>query len=321
MNTQRKRIRHANKYLQFYLQENDHFYVGLLFEDFIKNQNLIKYNLLKTFINENKIMPKGIGSVTKVNIKGKYERKQPEEKVTKKVHIEYTRRDGAFISYDRNFDVFVKVLKHKYNVELIYKINKHGQQVVVSDMLHFDETTENIQKNTHIINIYCEIFNDFEIFNSELEPAIHFNKKFEKDILPKGSLQDDTVFEEIKEFAGRYTRNTETQKAFQKRLHVLKRYDPDVRGKGPSNFYGYIVFGFSSLKIVVLETMYSGNATYIFNEKDYEEKIIQDKQTVLNTKAMLKRFYHHDNWEHKIIAYIESLKKKVDESVVVLTSV
>lgn len=303
------RIQNANKYLPFFLHENENFHVGLLFEDFIKSPDLKKYNLADSFVLNTNIIPTANGATTRNNVNGKYVRKYPEEKTTKRVHIKYKRKDGTPVEFNRDYNVYVKILQHKYNTPLHYKINKHGQQVVVSEKLVYNETPENIQKNTHIINIFCEISNDFEIFNLELEPAIHFNKKFEEDILPQGILSDDT-FKELTDFAGKYTKNNDEKRAFQKRLHVLKEYEPDIRGKGPSNFFGYIAFGFTDLDIVVLETMYSENATYIFKAGDYEKNAIKDKQTVLTNKIMLKRLCHYDNWEQQIRAYLEELKKK-----------
>lgn len=309
MKQKRTRIQNANKYLPFFLKENERFYVGLLFEDFINSSNLNKYNISDKFSNDLSIIPAPKGPITKNNVNGKYIRKQPEEKIIKKVHINYNRKDGTHIEFDRDYNVFAKVLQHNYNTSLTYKTNKHGQRVIVSEELVYNEKVENVQKNTHIINLFCELSNDFEIFDSELEPAIHFNKKFEDDILPHGSLNDETTFQDLSEFAERYTRNNNDNKAFQKRLHILKEFGPDIRGKGPSNFFGYIVFGFTDLGVVILETMYADNATYIFKTKDYEEKAIKDKQTVLKEKMMLKRFYHYDDWENKIRNYLETLKK------------
>lgn len=310
MKQKKVRIQNANKYLPFFLHENESFHVGLLFEDFIKSPDLKKYSLADRFVPNTNIIPTANGATTRNNINGKYVRKYPEEKTTKRVHIKYKRKDGTPVEFNRDYNVYVKILHHKYNTPLYYKTNKHGQQVIVSEKLVYDDSPENIQKNTHIINIFCEISNDFEIFNSELEPAIHFNKKFEEDILPQGTLSNDDTFKELTEFAGRYTKNNDEKKAFQKRLHILKEYEPDIRGKGPSNFFGYIVFGFTDLDIVVLETMYSDNATYIFKASDYEQNAIKDKQTVLTNKIMLRRFYHYDNWEQQIRTYMEELKKK-----------
>lgn len=309
MKQKKTRIKNANKYLPFLLKEDEYFYVGLLFEDFIKSTDLKKYNLTDKFNDNSRFIPPAKGSTTRNNINGKYVRKQPEEKTTKRVHLNYNRKDGTHVEFDRNYNVYVKVLQHKYNIGINYKVNKHGQKVVVSDKLTYNNKIENIQKNTHVINVFCEISNDFEIFNIDYEPAIHFNKKFEEDILPQGSLENHNVFEELTEFAGRYTKNNDEKRAFQKRLHILKEFQPDIRGKGPNNFFGYIVFGFSDLGIAVLETMYSDNATYIFKMSDYETNAIQDKQTVLQNKAMLKRIYHYDDWEMRIKEYLNGLKK------------
>jgi len=305
----RRRINNSSKHLKFFLQENDNFFIGLLFEDYLKCENLNLYKLPSQFLENKTIVPEAKGPVTKVNIKGKFIRKQPEEKTTKQVHIKYFKKDGTQIEYDRNYNVYIKELLHKYNLSLTFLTNKHGQKIVTTDKLDYKDDPKNNIKNTHVINLFCEIFNDFEVFNSELEPAIHFNKKFEMDLLPKGTLNDDNL-KELTEFAGRYTKNKEVQMAFQKRLHILKQFNPDIRGKGPSNFFGYIVFGFSELNIIVLETMYSGNATYIFNLTDYESNIIKDKQSVLKDKTMIARFYHYDNWESRIKAYLNKLKNK-----------
>lgn len=310
MKQKKTRIQNANRYLPFFLYENESFHIGLLFEDFIKCSALKKYNLPSDFVSNINIIPTANGVATRNNVNGKYVRKYPEEKTTKRVHIKYTRKDGTRVEFNRDFNVYVKTLQHKYNAPLYYKINKHGQKVVVSEKLVYDDSPENIQKNTHIMNIFCEIFNDFEVFNLELEPALHFNKRFEEDILPQGILKDDNIFNELTEFAGRYTKNNDEKKAFQRRLHILKEYEPDIRGKGPSNFFGYIVFGFTDLDIVVLETMYSDNATYIFSARDYEKNALKDKQTVLSNKIMLKRLYHNDNWEQQIRMYFDKLKEK-----------
>lgn len=305
------RIQNANVHISSFVKEGEQFYIGLLFEDFVKCNVLSKYNLPTFFSNGNSYIPSGKGPATKVNVNGKYVRKQPEEKVEKLVHINYDRKDGIHIEYDRIYNVFAKDLLHKYNISLTFHTNKHGQNIVTTDRLVYDTSENSNIKNTHAINVFCEIFNDYEVFTSEFEPAIHFNKRFEKELLPHGTLKDDETFDEIVRVSGHYCKNEADQKAFQKRLHILKGYDPDIRGKGPNNFYGYIVFGFSNLDIVLLESMYSENATYVFKLEDYENNIIKDKQTLKDEKKFLKRFCHYDNWETKIKSF---LNKKNEEN-------
>ena len=309
MKSHRKRIRNINKHLRFYLKESEKFRIGLLFEDYSKSSLLDKYNLPKSFVSNSSRKPLPKGSVTKANINGKYGRKQPEEKETIIRHIDFVRKkDGVRIEYDRTYNVYKKVLLHKYNIGFNFVVNKHNQNLVVSEELIFSEEAK--IKNTHIVNLFCEIFNDFEIYDENLNPAIHFNTKFENIILPSGTLDNLDTLEDLIEIGGRFTKNEEDNNAYQKRLEVLKEFKPDIRGKGPNGFFGYIVFGFSKYDIVLLETMYAGNATYVFTTENFENKVIKDKQTVLNNKLHLTRFIHDEKWENRLRTFMKKIENK-----------
>lgn len=302
----RKRIRNIGKYLEFYLTENQEFHIGLLFEDYLKSPLLDKYGLPSKFPNGENCVPKPKGSVTRANIKGKYARKQPEEKETVIRHIDYIRKkDRVRVRYDRKYHIYVKVLLHQYETGLNFVINSHGQKVVISDKLINSDKQADKLKNTHIANMFCEMFNDFEIFDKSLSPAIHFNTKFDEIILPSGKLKNTDNFDDLVEIGNRFARDETEKKAYYRRLKILTEYEPDIRGKGPNGFRGYIVFGFTDIDIVLLETMYAGNATYVFSTENFEEQVIKDKQTVLKNKLHLRRFFHDDNWEVKLRNFMD----------------
>ncbi|HEY5587771.1 MAG TPA: hypothetical protein VIK86_02310 [Candidatus Paceibacterota bacterium] len=305
----RKRIRKIDKHLQFYLSENDNYYIGLLFEDYLKSPNLDKYGLPKDFFEDFNQIPNPIGSSTRANKNGFYVRKQPEEKETITRQIEYFRkRDGAHIKYKREYYVYKKIILHQFKIQLMFVVNEHGQQIVIGEKLNYSSV--DFLKGTHVANIFCEIFNDFEIFDENLNPAIHFNTKFDEIILPSGKLGELNNFEDLVQIGKRFSNNEEHNAAYQKRLQILKEFNPDIRGKGSNGFFGYIVFGFKDLNIIILETMYAGNATYIFTVEDFEQKVIKDKQTVLNEKLHLARFFHHDNWEINLRRFMQKVKDK-----------
>ncbi|MDN5554257.1 hypothetical protein [Prevotella sp.] len=310
------RILNSSKYLSAFVDEKEAFYVGLLYEDYINSPYLDKYGLPKDFVENASFTPKAKKAASKNNVNGKFVRKQPEEKVTNTKHIEYTTKDGTHVSYNRDFHIYAKALLHKYNIQFTFKTNIHGIKIVVSSIpLVYINDIENNMKNTHVINLFCEIFNDFEVFTSKLEPAIHFNKRFDMELLPKGTLNEAENFEEVVRISSHYVKDNKEQKAFQKRLHLLKDYEPDIRGKGPNNFFGYIVFGFSNLDIILLETMYSNNATYVFKLSDYETNIIRDKQSVLREKLMIERFYHDANWEKRIRRFLNNRIKSCEGNI------
>jgi len=310
----RSRIRNVNKHLRAYLQEQENFYVGLLFEDYLKSPLLKKYGLPTSFPSiDSSITPLPKGSVTRANVKGKYVRKEPEEKETIIKLIDYIHpTNGSHIRYNRKYHVYIKELAHKYNESIFFVENEHGQQIVVSDMLLYDLSKEYTVRNTHIVNMFYEMFGDYEIFDQSFNPAIHFNKKFDEIILPKGTLGSQNNLEEIVKIGSRFTRNEEAQKAFYKRIKVLQKYSPDIRGKGANGFLGYMAFGFSDYGIVLLETMYSGNATYVFRQDNYEEHIVKDKQTVLKNKLHLKRFAHDKKWEEKLEKFMRQQQRLLD---------
>lgn len=306
----KRRIRNIDNYLKFFMNEKDEFYLGIPFNEYKKSSLLSKYKLPNNFtIENNNIQPAPVGSVTKANVHGKFIKKIPEEFETISRHIDYIRKkDGVRIEYDRNYIIYKKIKLHQFNSKLFFVINKHGEKLVISEKLKFDNL-DNL-KSTHIANMFNEIFNSFEVYDKDLNPAIHFNTKFDQLILPSGKLKDKNNFDNLLEISRRFNKNEEHQKAVQKRLQVLKSYNPDIKGKGPTGFLGYIVFGFSDLEIVILETMYAGNATYIFTKDNFENSIINDKQTVLNQNIHEKRFFHNENWEILIRKYLEKLGKK-----------
>lgn len=306
-----KRINKSEKILGSLLAINDHFHVAILFEDALNSLNSNKYNLNSSFTEGVSYIPSPKGSATKQNINGKFIRKIPEEKTSKRVHISFVRKkDGAHIEFDRNYNVYVKTLQHKFEIEFRYVVNKHGQKLLVSPMLAYNNTNETNSKNTHTINLFLEIFGEYEIYTSDLEPALKFTNRYEFDLLPKGIVEDDDITYLV-EGARRFTKKENEVQAFHKRLKIIQEYNPQIIGKGPNGFFGYIVFGFENLGVVLLESMYLGNATYIFNFENYESLIPKNKQEVLVNHLEKMRFFHNDNWEFKIRQFLSSQLDKV----------
>lgn len=304
----RKRIRNIENHLKFFLSKNEYYYLGIPYEEYQKSNLLSKYNLPEVFPSQKySVQPSPKGSVTKSNINGKYTRQKPEVFEIIMRRIDYIRKkDRKRVIYDREYRVYKKILLHKYNAKFYFVVNQHGEKLIVSEKLKYDELDS--VKSIHIANMFNEIFNFFEIYDKDLNPAINFNTKFDQLILPSGTL-DDNNFDELIEINKRFIKDEVKQKAFQKRLQLIKTYKPDIRGKGPSGFLGYLVFGFPDIDIVILENMYYGNATYVFTNKNFEKNMMNDKQTVLNNKLYEKRFFHNENWEKSISIYLKKLGK------------
>lgn len=292
-----KRILKSEKLLSQLLDDNSTFHIGVPYESYVNNPNLTKYGLQKNFAERYSMLPLEKGPASRNNASGKMIRKVPEEKTTKSVHISYIRtKDGAHISFMRDYNVYVKILQHHFKTKISFRTNEHGERLVVSPLQTFDRSSNANMENVHTINLFLEIFEEFDVYTDNLEPAINFNEKYEAEILPSGTLDEDAI-SKLVESSNYYLKNEDQVHAFHQRLNLIKGYDPEIRGRGPNGFKGYIAFGFEKLGLVVLESMYSGNATYIFEMKDFVESIFTDKQRVLKEKKFLKRFYHWENWE------------------------
>lgn len=307
----RKRILKSERFLEALLAKDDKFYVGLLFDDVLKKDTLEKYGIPTEFREEESFMPNAKGTTTRANKNGKYVRKEPYEWTTKKVHVAYRNKQGRAIEYDRSFNVYVKILRHKYEIKLSYTINKHGVKMLVSPLLTFEQNNDSNTKNTHIINLFLEIFGEFEIYTSSLEPALAFTDKYDFEVLPKGVMDEEDI-RYYTEGARRFIRKEEEVKAYQKRLQVLNEYKPQIVGKGSLGFWGYIVFGFPEANIVLLESMYKKNATYIFDLDKFELLISKNKQDILINHLEKFRFMHNKNWENRIRTFLRKISVKVN---------
>ncbi len=294
------RILNSERYLAGYLNTGDKFFIGLFQSDF---QTIITGNPRWSITNVNaQFTPPIIGPATRANVNGKMVRKQPEEKHTKNVHIEYTTKNGTFVSYDRDFHCYVKVLDHHFRFKLSPVTNRHGQRIVISEELTFDGSPANNKRNTAIINVFLECFGEIEIFDANLEPALLPNRRYATPVLPSGLQTEDDIKSLVDLVSGRLADSGKTH-AYQKRLHYLKNFQPDIRGIGPKGFFGYIVFGFVEQGVVLLESMYEGNATYVFNIEGHEKMLALDKQQAMKDPNV-SRVLHNEHWEKNIAALL-----------------
>ena len=106
-----------------------------MFDDYLKSELLDKYNLPKQFPTKSEFIPLPKGSVTKVNIKGKYVRKQPEEKEEIIKQIRYIRK------------------KDKVKNKTTYYVCSDGLCKVPTNS--FLEAKKSFFKSTFLLGNYC----------------------------------------------------------------------------------------------------------------------------------------------------------------------
>ena len=63
--------------------------------------------------------------------------------------------------------------------------------------------------------------------------------------------------------------------------------------------WGYFVYGFSKKKTFIMESLYLGNATYVFGD-DWLNISMLTKNDIIQGKLSLARIIHDRGWEKKI---------------------
>jgi len=87
------------------------------------------------------------------------------------------------------------------------------------------------------------------------------------------------------------------------RLKTITLYDPEFVAIGQAGFEGYLVFGFPAKNLFILESLYTGNATYIF-EENWETLSKLTKAEILRDGLQKERIIHREGWERNIKTYL-----------------
>ena len=198
-NQGRTRVLNIEKELLGLVQVGETFRVGVYFDQaLIDRVDLVGYGISRTFTEGISKVPNPLRSNTKVNTKGKYVRKQPEEKIEIDKHISYTRRkDGVHVEYDRTYNIYKKVLLHLLNISVTFKKDENGVELLLSPPVTFDRTQLGNETCKHVINVFLEIFQDYDLFRENLNPFFKFEKSFDSEILPSGTLSEARTFNDL----------------------------------------------------------------------------------------------------------------------------
>ena len=89
------------------------------------------------------------------------------------------------------------------------------------------------------------------------------------------------------------------QPVIEYRLEKVNRYQPEFVAIGRAGFRGYLIFGFPEKNLYVLESAYTGNATYVFAER-WEQLSKRTKAEILSEGLQVRRIIHRDGWESEI---------------------
>jgi hypothetical protein len=154
--------------------------------------------------------------------------------------------------------------------------------------------TDDDQTIVHVINLFLELFGTLEITTVDLNFAKSLVvKRLNWRVLPPGEFPFERAKKELAEYLERIDESV--RPVVQSRIKSVTQYKPDFVAVGVGGFREYVVFGFRSKGIYVLESPKLGNATYIF-KNNWAEVSALSKKEILDGSLHEARLIHNNRW-------------------------
>lgn len=167
---------------------------------------------------------------------------------------------------------------------------------ILSPRIELDASNKN--SVIHIINLFLEIFGCCEVFSDSLEEMVSSPlRRLNWRILPPGKYPWPKLKSQIDRLLQYMTKGN--RKVIEYRLEVINSYGPAFYAIGQAGFRGYIVLGFPDRSLFFLESMYFGNATYVFAE-NWETLSRMTKAEILGQDLHVDRIIHRQGWQQRV---------------------
>jgi len=309
---QKTRIRKLPKELDR-LPKNKVVRVGISIEN-VSRDDLRKVGFaVETAVGETILPDPDIGSVSRFNAEGKYLVHKDREKETAYRQIEWSWkqwrgrydyeerteiRDVPYLRYPRTFF-------SPPSVEMSVTTDVRGNLVLVTPECKIGEGDELV----HQINLFLEAFGMCQVFLDDLSALVLARQvKLNWTVLPPGKTPWENLKPSLKEMVSRA--QGKTQAVIEHRLEEINAYEPDFVAVGKAGFSGYVIFGFEELELYVMESIYLGNATYIF-ESQWEKLSQLTKAEILDQSLHFARIIHRQGWESEIRSLLRTRRSDV----------
>ncbi|MCH8799620.1 MAG: hypothetical protein IH963_01790 [Chloroflexi bacterium] len=179
------------------------------------------------------------------------------------------------------------------SVELRIATDAEDNLFVVSP--RYLHNPEHAAELVHVVNIFLEVFGHCSVFSGDIEPLFRAPlKRLNWTVLPPGRRPWEQLRLEVAPMIERAPLGN--QPVILQRLETLNNYEPEFLAVGQAGFGGYVVFGFPAKDIFVLESIFVGNATYVFGE-DWESLSQRTKAEILSGHLQQARIIHRDGWD------------------------
>lgn len=239
------------------------------------------------------VLPTAIGNVSRFNAEGK---EIVRRDLPKETHYNSVESPNWGDSYNGTHTVELPYQKYPRDfieppsVEL-----KISGDKIISPLMDYNLDEQGL---IHIINLFLELFGECILLNEKFEDFVKVpSKSLNWEVLPMGEMPWERLHGSLKPLLKKL--DVKEKVACEERIKTLQSYSPDFTARGSAGFSGYLIFGFKNRDLYVCESIWHGNAIYVF-EGGWEELSQKTKAEVLRGGLQKDRIIHAENWKEKL---------------------
>lgn len=294
MRISKRRIRSTENYLSG-IPAGGNFYIGLTgINGFMAQLRRIGFD--QNIIIGQQVLPTIIGSVTKFNADGGYiiRRDLPKETVYRQ--IDFKDWHGNYHTKDIPYERYPRDPVSAPNVELLVRNGADNNPLILSPIQNNNPL--NMERIKHVVNLFLEIFGECEVLQDNLLPAFNVQvTRLNWDILPAGNYPWQVLLPRVQGVIN--ATNQQRRLVIQRNIERISNHNPNFVAVGNAGFRGYMVFGFANKDFYILESIYTGNATYVLGQ-NWQEISQLTKEEILTQNLHEQRLVHLEGWEAQI---------------------
>lgn len=299
-----RRIQNLDKYLGF-LIENSPIVIGINITPRIR-EKLEEIGFPQDTRIGDSILPSSkTGKVCEYNAEGKYipQKHLKMETAYRQVEWHWEEWNGPYDTTEQSkivdvpYQRYPRIFSPPPSIELSLYNSIKGDTLLVSPEQLYNK--QNKKLILHVINMFLEIFGECQVFSKDLADIIQApTRKLNWRVLPPGRRPWQQLEKELKSIIDEVSKGKKP--VVIDRLRTINKYGPDFAAVGTGGFRGYVIMGFQDRNLYVCESIFYGNATYIFDER-WEELSRKTKAEILDNNLQTDRIIHRVNlWARQI---------------------
>lgn len=293
-----RKTRDINRYLS-HLPEGQTYYLGVR----VRPEHARRLNTLgfsNPLVVGERLLPPASGPASQRNANGFdiVHRDQPMETAYRQISWTYTQRHGkdeveVTEVKDVPYQRYPRTRVPPYSLELAVSTAPDDTHCVVVGP--FNRTEVQTAAATNTANMLFEQFGSFEVLDTSMRPSVdvpvrHLNWK----LLPAGQNPWKSAWPSLELVIAKG--RGKSREVVAARFTEVGKYHPEFVAIGLGGFNDYVVFGFPSLGICVLESRFTNNATYVLAYSNWEVISQMTKAEILSESAHEDRLIHDRTW-------------------------